>query len=305
MHLREATPHERKLFYKKEWRAEDIPEFILDSLSKREFAFDLDGLGPRGRYYAFSNLKELEKFVRKNFPYAIYTSVSYYKKPEKREGYEKAELVFDIDAKDLPVKRCNCQPGSVCEICLEDAKELALIVSKTLELDFGFNNIFLVYSGRGYHLRVFDEEVMKFKERGAIFDYVSASLIPRDLFMQKGYPRVFRKMFDFTFKRVSKLKVPGILKRREKILKALNSRNKIEFDEILTEKRREFLLSEISKLNSQLLDGKVTVDVKRILRLPTSLHSKVSLKCLLVRNPEKFDPFSEALPEFRSTSQPT
>jgi DNA primase small subunit len=49
-----------------------------------------------------------------------------------------------------------------------------------------------------------------------------------------------------------------------------------------------------------MLDAKVTVDVKRILRLPSSLHSKVSLRCMMVKDPENFDPLSEAVPRFVS-----
>jgi len=49
-----------------------------------------------------------------------------------------------------------------------------------------------------------------------------------------------------------------------------------------------------------LVDAKVTIDLKRILRLPTSLHSMVSMKCMEVKNIESFDPFKEAVPKFVS-----
>ncbi|MDK2854743.1 MAG: primase small subunit, partial [Thermococcaceae archaeon] len=50
-------------------------------------------------------------------------------------------------------------------------------------------------------------------------------------------------------------------------------------------------------------DGRVTVDVKRILRLPSSLHSKVGLIATYIGNSERelesFNPFKDAVPKFR------
>ncbi|HEC88087.1 MAG TPA: DNA primase catalytic subunit PriS, partial [Thermoplasmata archaeon] len=54
------------------------------------------------------------------------------------------------------------------------------------------------------------------------------------------------------------------------------------------------------EINAGLADGKVTIDTKRILRLPSSLHSKVSMICKLVKNWESFDPLKEAVPKFRT-----
>jgi DNA primase small subunit len=47
-----------------------------------------------------------------------------------------------------------------------------------------------------------------------------------------------------------------------------------------------------------LMDAKVTVDTKRILRLPSSLHSKISRKCTHVEDLKNFEPEKEAVPEF-------
>jgi DNA primase small subunit len=100
--LREASPEERKIFYKEEWKSSDIPGFLSDSVMWREFGFDHDGRGPRDRYNQFNDVASLTDFLRDRAPYSAYSSVSYYENPSKREGYQKAELVFDIDAKDLP-----------------------------------------------------------------------------------------------------------------------------------------------------------------------------------------------------------
>ncbi len=50
----------------------------------------------------------------------------------------------------------------------------------------------------------------------------------------------------------------------------------------------------------RLVDAKVSIDLKRILRMPTSLHSKVSMRCMEVKNIETFDPLKETVPKFVS-----
>jgi DNA primase small subunit len=57
------------------------------------------------------------------------------------------------------------------------------------------------------------------------------------------------------------------------------------------------LLKFLARVNSEFTDGKVTVDTKRILRLPSSLHSGVSMKCILVKNLDTFK-FEDAAPRF-------
>ncbi len=52
----------------------------------------------------------------------------------------------------------------------------------------------------------------------------------------------------------------------------------------------------IASMNMSLVDAKVSIDLKRILRLPSSLHSMVSMKCTEVKNIETFDPFEMQFP---------
>ena len=48
----------------------------------------------------------------------------------------------------------------MCEVCLGQALEIVNSLIDTLQDDLGLNNIHLVYSGRGYHIRILDEEMM-------------------------------------------------------------------------------------------------------------------------------------------------
>ncbi len=62
--------------------------------------------------------------------------------------------------------------------------------------------------------------------------------------------------------------------------------------------RYQKLMKAIANLNMGLVDAKVSIDLKRILRLPSSLHSMVGMKCMEVKNIESFDPFRDAVPKF-------
>lgn len=302
--FKEATLEERTEYYTTEWNVARLPLFITEYLLHLEFAFDNDGTGPNDRYNAFSTVEELSKRIKGQSPYAVYSSVSHYRLPSQREDWLRAELVFDIDGRDLPVRRCSCEPGQVCQICLEDAKEVALTLIETLKDDFGLHHLFLIYSGRGYHVRCSDEAAMATENRGSIFDYVTGSKVPQDLYMVKGYAAAFRRMTALNLSKVKALKMRGgsrILESRESIVEALVTRDKVRLEEIVKKKALETFLQEMVLLNAESVDGKCTIDIKRILRLPTSLHSKVSMICTVVENWEKFDPLRHAAPKFLRT----
>ncbi|MDI6643039.1 MAG: DNA primase catalytic subunit PriS [Candidatus Hodarchaeaceae archaeon] len=312
MEMREATPEERKSFYTEEWNKREIPNFILHTLSLREFGFDLDGTGPSHRYNQFTTVEQLEDFMRNRAPYSAFTSVALYERPSAREGWLKAELVLDIDAKDLPLKTCGCSPGSVCERCIDGARKVAMEFAETLRGDLGLRDVNFVYSGRGFHVRVNDEAVMELEqtERGQIVEYLTGSVIPTDITMAFGYSKVFRERVARTFEALDEgqlLKVKGLRKSLVHRLmaekaRALEAFRTGRFEELssfkdMGPKTFRQLVEFLRRVNSEFTDGKVTIDTKRILRLPSSLHSGVSMKCMFVRDIERFK-LEDAVPKF-------
>ncbi|MGC8816644.1 MAG: DNA primase catalytic subunit PriS [Candidatus Hadarchaeum sp.] len=312
MMMREATPEERRRFYQEEWDRREVPDFILHTISMREFGFDLDGRGPNNRYNQFLTVDQLGDFLRSRAPYSAYASVALYGRPSAREGWLGAELALDIDAKDLPIKPCGCPPGSVCERCLDEARQVAKQFAAVLAGDLGLRKINFVYSGRGFHVRVNDESVMPLEgnERAQIVDYVTGGVLPSDFTMALGYSKVFRERLERTF---SSLKLEDLLQVKG-VKKSLAQRLILEKDRALAMIRRgrldelssfeglgpktlRNLLEFLTKLNSSFTDGKVTIDTKRILRLPSSLHSGVSMKCMVVRDIDRFR-LEEAVPKF-------
>ncbi len=289
-------------------------------MNKREFGFDHLGRGPNDRYRVFKNSDLLRKFLRYRAPFAVYSSVAFYKKPWKRGEWLKSELVFDVDAKDLPVRSCNCD--SVCEICLDEALQIVGSIIDVLKEDLGLKNVHVIYSGRGYHIRVLDPAAMQLNSevRSQILKYVSGAFNPKNRYYMEslpgqkpyelehftipvGYSAVFTDRIKYII-----LHLTGeeeIDQINPRLLKdVMQNRHFLEeekwglFKNKIGPRRYKNLVDGIAKLNLGLVDAKVSIDLKRILRLPTSLHSKVSMKCMKVDNIENFDPLKEAVPKF-------
>ncbi len=312
MEMHEATPEERKLFYKEEWNKREIPDFILHTLSLREFGFDLDGTGPKHRYNQFITVGQLEDFMRSRAPYSAFASVALYERPSAREGWLKSELTLDIDAKDLPLKTCGCPPGIVCERCIDEARRVAMEFAETLAGDLDLRNIYFVYSGRGFHIRVTDEAIMRLEqnERGQIVEYITGGLIPTDITMALGYSKIFRERVARTFSALDEEKLltargmrkslaRRLMMEKERALEAIRKGRLDELSSFEGMGAKTFgqLLEFLTRTNLGFTDGKVTIDTKRILRLPSSLHSGVSMKCILVRDIERFR-LEDAIPKF-------
>lgn len=323
--FREATPKERKLYYSREWSAGKLPKFIVETLENREFGFDHTGEGPSDRKNVFMDVRDLEDYIKATAPYAIYSSVALYEEPKEMSGWLGAELVFDIDAKDLPLRRCSHihGHGEVCPICLEDAKELAMDTLIVLREDFGLENVHVVYSGRGYHIRVLDEWALGLDSRARekVLAYVSAAhevgfddIQSRRIMLSSGYFRVFRLRFGYFIRRVGENHLFNIGLRRGQVERILENREEIyegfvrrglltAFPQGIGYKTLAKLFALSSTFSKAYFDGRVTVDVKRILRLPSSLHSKAGFVSTYIgpdeRKLRRFNPFKDAVPEFR------
>lgn len=313
--LKPATVDERTIFYREEWDVNDIPDFILDSILSREFGFDHIGQGPNDRYKTFNDALHLKRFMKARRPFAAYVSVAYYDNPERRGGWQKSEFVFDVDAKDVPIRVCDCSEGEVCPECLNQAKEIVCMIKDTLT-DLGIKNINMVYSGRGYHVRVVDENIMDMTSemRGDIIQYTMGAKVPdmsdaktlgydqfQSFTILFGYYANFKKWMNYT---IQHLKPTTKIDVNEKLLKdTIKNRNQLPdswglFKRNIGPRRYKNLEEAVARLNLAIADTKVSIDLKRILRLPSTLHSKVSMKSTLIRNIETFDPFDDAVPKF-------
>lgn len=315
-YLTPASPEERKRYYREEWDIKQVPDFIAHSIQEREFGFDHVGRGPNDRYKVFRNPDLLKRFLKVRTPFAAYCSVAFYDKPRRRDKWTKAELVFDVDAKDIPIRTCECE--GVCEICLNEAREIVCGIIDTLKEDLGLKNIHIVYSGRGYHVRVLDDDVTHVNSdvRSQIVKYIVGAELPENEYsldyekvsyehfvIPFGYPNVFTERVKYSIlhlnehsnlDEVNKKLLKDVLKYRPLI----EDNNWGMFKNKIGPLRYKKVVNGIASMNMSLVDAKVSIDLKRILRLPSSLHSMVSMKCTEVKNIETFDPFKEAVPKF-------
>ena len=191
----------------------------------------------------------------------------------------------------------------------------------TLEGDLGLKNIHLIYSGRGYHIRIMDEEMMTAGSelRSEVLKYAAGAEVPKSQFMNSevssqsfnfehftipvGYQKIFTDRVKFNIQHmVGNEKLDGI---NAKLMKdIIASRHHLDndnwglFKKDIGPRRYKNLVEAMARVNLATIDAKVSIDLKRILRLPSSLHSKVSMKCMEVKNRESFDPFDKAVPKF-------
>ena len=265
----------------------------------------------------FFGTRPLKRFLRTKAPFAAYISVAFYASPRNRGGWEKAEYIFDIDAKDLPIRSCTCD--GVCEICLGEALERVNIMLDTLKGDLGLKNIHLIYSGRGFHIRILDPVMMEADSdlRGEVLKYVAGAEVPKSQYPNPSgkpynfehfsipiaYPAIFTEKVKYNILHMKgDEKLDGINNRLLKDM--VKNRDYLydddwgSFKQAIGPRRYKDMVNAMARVNLATIDAKVTIDLKRILRLPSSLHSKVSMKCVEVKNPETFDPFKHAVPKF-------
>jgi DNA primase small subunit len=191
----------------------------------------------------------------------------------------------------------------------------------TLKGDLGLKNIHLIYSGRGFHIRILDPVMMEADSdlRGEVLKYVAGAEVPKAEYpniMPGGkpynfehfsipiaYPAVFTEKVKYNILHLrGDEKIDGINNRLMKDL--IKHRDYLyeddwgSFKQNIGPRRYKDMVNAMARVNLATIDAKVTIDLKRILRLPSSLHSKVSMKCVEVKNPETFDPFKHAVPKF-------
>ena len=308
--LRQATREEIKQYYHEEYNAKEIPEYITRNIHRREFAFDRRGQGPRDRYNQFRETKYLERILKAKAPYSAYSSVALYDNPTQRSGWDGAEMVFDVDAKDNPIRTCNCKTGEVCPQCLEEAKEIIQKISDNIR-ELGFKDIYYVYSGRGYHLRIQDAELLRADStiRTEIVNYCIGAEVPQlekgllHFTIPFGYNKIYTDWFKYTTNHLQKNKIYNGLNKKLKqdIIKRRELINTGQWGLLrgqIGTRRYDKLQDKIAAIHRGLCDTKVSIDTKRILRLPSTLHYKVSMKCTSIKNIENFDPIDKAVPKF-------
>lgn len=278
-------------------------DLVVASLSRREFAFSYFDEGGMHRHVSFEETEKLLNHLRTSSPKHVYYSTAYYLHPSSRDmdakGWEGADLVFDIDVDHVETpcktahdqwrcKSCNTSGwgnvktcprcGSeavdkrtwVCETCMNVARDEVIKLIEILEKDFGFSSheLFITFSGhRGFHVHVEspDVRVLDQDARRELIDYIKGLGIDLRVMLVKdrgGFKLRYGADSSGWYERISRW-----------ALLTLGSE-----DPVLNLRDWEKILIESIKKESVAIDENVTIDTKRLIRLPNSLHGKTGLK---------------------------
>ncbi|ESP87188.1 DNA primase small subunit PriS [Candidatus Halobonum tyrrellensis] len=280
---------------------------------------------------------DLDDFLAREAPRHAYFSAARYDDPGNRsmsgKGWRSADLVFDLDADHLPgVDPETAGYGEMLAAC----KEELLNLLDLLETDFGFReeDLSVVFSGgRGYHVHVRDPAVGELDSaaRREVVDYVRAVDLDYDGLVEKrpnergtlqktlraeggwgrrvhdrlvAYADDLRGMseedalaeleeLDGVGEKTART-IYGVLERNPDGVRAGN----VELGPGAGTLVRA-LAREVVERDTAPIDEPVTTDLRRLIRLPGSVHggSGLVVRPLERDAVEAFDPLTDAVPE--------
>lgn len=288
----------------------------------REFGYQKFNSG-MNRHISLKSDKELHLLLMTQIPSDVYCSNACYlfpNLPMAEKDWQNADLIFDIDAKDLNLpcrinhtyKKClNCNItftnsdqcpeckttkfetiSVLCNDCITSAKNeiKKLVTILTNDLGIKKENILTYYSGNeGFHVYVNNSnyEILDSKQRAELVDYISfKGIIPETFgaktnFAKSMFPDVDDKGW---IGRVAK-EIFGSKSNKQRITKEIILQGYLEF------KRK---LESIQKQLGVRIDPNVTIDVHRIFRLGGTINSKSGLTKTYCTDLAKFNPGQDA-----------
>lgn len=296
---------------------------VPERTSEREFGFQKFNSGMT-RHISLKDDKDLHLLLMRNIPSDVYCSNAYYSFPNlpmKEKDWKEADLIFDIDSKDLhldcrmnhSISKCNecnnistvstkcvnCNSSKLetkslpCKNCINESKNEVNKLSAILIEDFGIDkkDVHVYFSGNeGFHVYVYNSQFQELgsRERSELVDYfMLKGIIPETFGMKKikpdrsSFPNFDDKGWRGRFSR----EIFGSKSKRSKVISEIISNGYANF-----QKNLEILATKIGVQ----IDPNVTMDIHRIFRLPGSLNSKSGLTKIFCKNIENFDAYVES-----------
>jgi DNA primase small subunit len=301
---------------------------VPPALEQREWGFIFFDAKPEvrmRRHLGFGSPDECLEYIRSMVPAHAYYSTAYYAHPAAgtmgEKGWTGADLIFDIDADHLI-------RGVPYDVMLARVKEETekLIDMLTDELGFSPRTLSLVFSGgRGYHVHVRDPRVMGWgsRERREVVDYLCGTGIePQMLFASGNGSSGWQRRFSAALKGYADKLLADGEKAALKHLKGMKGVGETyagrflgalqgfggegvrPTDAILTSPVMQTLLAveggellPLLREQAALVDEPVTTDIKRLIRMPTSLHGGSGLRVVEMPPGDlaDFDPLLDAV----------
>jgi DNA primase small subunit len=278
-----------------------------EDVRSREFGYIPFG-GGMVRHLSFKSAGDAAAEILRQSPSSVYCSNARYESPTlpmESKGWKGAELIFDVDATDIPTpckkshdfwycEKCHAsgklpKPQScpkckgqtadfhgTCSVCLEAAKEHTLRVVDFLVNDFGVSRKDVVpfFSGnRGYHLQVYDQrfELLDQQGRAEIADYMLGGSLPPSQTLAASIRHRPKG---------SPSEAYGWMRRIWAY-----TESKSGYTGTLQK-----LVSEAVAAQRALIDASVTTDIHRVFRLAGTLHGNTGMAKTKVGSFEAFDP---------------
>ena len=277
------------------------------------------------RHISLKTDKDLHLMLMTNLPSDVFCSNGYYSFPNlpmAEKDWKEADLIFDIDAKDLNLPcrkdhtcmKCSscaeissmhdicpkCKSNKLdvislpCQNCISGVKKEILNLMKILtdDLQIDSESIRTTFSGNeGFHVYVSNSSYNQLgsNERRDLIDYIKfQSAIPERFgFNKKNDPSrsSFPDLGDPGWSgRVAK-ELFGSKSKRSKVITKVIADGKVAYQQKLEAMKDSIGVK---------IDSNVTSDIHRIFRLEGSLNSKSSLVKLVCEDIEKFNPYTEA-----------
>ena len=296
---------------------------VPDRSLEREYGYKKFNTGMI-RHMSLKTDKDLHLMLMKNIPSDVFCSNGYYSFPNlpmAEKDWKEADVIFDIDAKDLklPCRKdhtcikchsCNeisslqdtcpkCKSNKIdlislpCQNCISGVKKevLNLIKILTNDLQIENKNIRISFSGNeGFHVYVTNSSYNQLgsNERRDLIDYIKFQSPASERFgFKKNNPSrsSFPDLGDSGWSgRVAK-EIFGSKSKRSKTITKVISDGQVAYQQKLEEMKNSIGVK---------IDSNVTSDIHRIFRLEGSLNSKSSLVKLVCQDIEKFNPYIEA-----------
>jgi len=296
---------------------------VPDRSPEREYGYKKFNSGMI-RHMSLKTDKDLHLMLMTNLPSDVFCSNACYSFPNlpmAEKDWKEADLIFDIDAKDLNLPcrkdhtcmKCiscgeisllqdicpKCKSNKVnlislpCQNCISGVKKEVLNLVKILtnDLQIDDKNIRISFSGNeGFHVYVTNSSYNQLgsNERRDLIDYIKfQSAMPERFGFPKNNPSrtSFPDLGDSGWSgRVAKELFDSKSKRSKTITKIISD-GQVAYQQKLEEMKNSIGVK---------IDSNVTSDIHRIFRLEGSLNSKSSLVQLVCQDIEKFNPYIEA-----------
>jgi len=270
-------------------------------INKREFAFTYFNKPGMDRGLYFETPEKLKEHILSTVPSNAYYSSSYYSiNISNKPKFEGADLIFDIDSDHLP-SGDSMEYNEMINHGYQEIKKLAMEI---LLNEFAINekNIMITFSGkRGFHIHINDPIYIPLlsKERKALSSYVSATSL---YFMLKNPPpklpsnAITKMAIDYIENEVIS-KNKEMKKNYDK-----NKKNENVFLFIQKNKSKYNVNIDPKEITNKIaihIDAPVTGDIRRLIRLPLSLHQKSGffvqkIPLDFIKSNDAFNPFKEA-----------